>query len=153
VLLAGCLMLTGPAVTGSGPHAGDGAAPRFGWAIVDVVRVHSVNMWIFLAVLVVLQVRLARTPGTSTAGDGRILRRGQVLLAVVVAQGAVGYLQYAIGIPAWIVLLHIVGATSVVAAVVWFHLGLSESTSEAGPGPETPTDAAANASVAAVARR
>ncbi len=153
VLLAGCLMLTGPAVTGSGPHAGDGAAPRFGWAIVDVVRVHSVNMWIFLAVLVVLQVRLARTPGTSTAGDGRILRRGQVLLAVVVAQGAVGYLQYAIGIPAWIVLLHIVGATSVVAAVVWFHLGLSEATSEAEPGPGSPTDATAIASVTADAPR
>jgi cytochrome c oxidase assembly protein subunit 15 len=125
VLLACALMLSGPLVTGSGPHAGDAASPRFGWAIPDVVRIHSINMWIFLVVLIVLMVRLARNPHTARAGDERILRRGTTVLSVVVAQGGIGYLQYELGIPAWLVLLHIVGATLVLSSTVWFHLGLS----------------------------
>ncbi len=143
VTLAWCLMLTGPAVTGSGPHAGDAASPRFGWAIPDVVRIHSINMWVFLAVLVVLMVRLARRPAAATAGDGRILRRAWVVLAVVVAQGGIGYLQYALGIPAWIVLLHILGATTVLATTVWFHLGTSApvaAADAAGSDHHTSTD-------------
>lgn len=115
-----CLMLTGPAVTGTGPHAGDAAAHRFGWFLPDVVRVHSVNMWIFLVLVVVLLVRLART-GSPTA----VLRRGSRLLVVIVAQGAIGYTQYELGIPPWLVALHIVGATAVLSLTVWFHLGLS----------------------------
>src|SRR5690606_6630966 len=48
-LAAACaLMITGPIVTGSGPHAGDAEAKRFGFSIPDVVRIHSINMWIFL---------------------------------------------------------------------------------------------------------
>lgn len=123
--LAAGLMLTGPIVTGTGPHAGDAASPRFGFAIPDVVRIHSINMWLFLAVLVVLLVRLVRTPGVDRLGDGRLLRRGTTVLVVVVAQGAIGYLQYATGIPAALVLAHIIGATAVLSTMIWFHLGLS----------------------------
>jgi cytochrome c oxidase assembly protein subunit 15 len=126
------LMFTGPAVTGSGPHAGDARAERFGWFIPDVVRVHSINMWIFLAVVVVLLVRMARR-----GAPADIQRRGRTLLAVIVAQGAIGYTQYELGIPEWLVLLHIAGATAVVALVVWFHLGLSAPDTAAAPGRDT----------------
>jgi cytochrome c oxidase assembly protein subunit 15 len=47
------------------------------------------------------------------------------VLVVVVAQGAIGYLQYATGIPAALVLAHIIGATAVLSTMIWFHLGLS----------------------------
>lgn len=131
VALAGTtlLMFTGPVVTGSGPHAGDARAERFGFFIPDVVRIHSINMWIFLAVVVVLLVRLARQ---GAAED--IQRRGRALLVCIVAQGAIGYTQYELGIPEWLVLLHIAGATTVVGLVVWFHLGLSAPTSADGVG-------------------
>ncbi len=127
-------MVTGPVVTGAGPHAGDAAAPRFDAAIPDVVRIHSVNMWCFLAVLVVLLVRLARS-----GAPADILRNGQVLVAVLLVQGGIGYLQYELGIPAWLVLLHIVGATAVVSLTVWFHLCLSDVV----PGRATGTESAA----------
>ena len=122
VALAGAcaLMITGPIVTGSGPHAGDAEAKRFGFSIPDVVRIHSINMWIFLGSVVVLLVLLARS---STAAD--VLRRAQLLLVAIVAQGAIGYTQYALDIPEGLVLAHIAGATLVLGLTVWFHLGLS----------------------------
>jgi cytochrome c oxidase assembly protein subunit 15 len=123
-----CLMFTGPAVTGTGPHAGDAEAQRFGWFLPDVVRVHSINMWIFLAVVVVLLVRLARG-----RAPREVLRRGSRLLLVIVAQGAIGYTQYELGIPPWLVALHILGATAVLSFTVWFHLGLSAPVSTVGP--------------------
>lgn len=124
------LMVTGPLVTGSGPHAGDAAAPRFGFFIPDVVRVHSINMWLFLAVVVVLTVRLARR-----GAPRPVMRRATVLLGVIVAQGAIGYAQYELGIPAGLVLAHIAGATAVLVSVLWFHLGLAAP----APAPETGT--------------
>lgn len=127
------LMFTGPIVTGSGPHAGDGSAERFGFFIPDVVRVHSINMWIFLVVVIVLLVRLAR--GGAPAD---IQLRGRRLLAMIVAQGAIGYAQYELGIPEWLVILHIAGATAIVGLTMWFHLGLSGPTGRNATSRGTP---------------
>lgn len=120
VFTAAALMVTGPLVTGSGPHAGDAAARRFGFFIPDVARVHSINMWIFLVVIVVLLVRMARD-----GAPAAVQRRGRRLLTMIVVQGAIGYAQYELGIPAWLVLLHVAGATAIVGLTVWFRLGLS----------------------------
>ncbi|MFM7062997.1 MAG: COX15/CtaA family protein [Actinomycetes bacterium] len=125
-------MVTGPVVTGAGPHAGDGSAPRFDAAVPDVVRIHSLNMWCFLAVLVVLLVRLARS-----GAPADVLRNGQALVAVLVLQGGIGYLQYELGIPAWLVIFHIAGATAVVALMVWFHLCLSDVVPPGAPPGQT----------------
>lgn len=125
--LAACaLMVTGPLVTGSGPHAGDEDARRFGFFIPDVARAHAINMWIYLALIVVVLVHLART-----GAPAAVRRRGQRLLVAIVAQGAIGYLQYELGIPAWIVTLHIIGATTVVTLTVWFLVGLWGSAPDA----------------------
>jgi cytochrome c oxidase assembly protein subunit 15 len=120
-MAAGALVLavTGPLLTGSGPHAGDAAAPRFGVAITDAARIHSLSAWAFCALVVVLLVRLHRL-----GAPAGVLRRGRVLLGVIVAQGAIGYLQYDLGIPAWLVIAHIGGATAVAIAATWFHVGL-----------------------------
>jgi len=136
LLGATVLMITGPIVTGSGPHAGDEEAKRFDFFIPDVVRIHSINMWVFLSVVVVLLVRLATT---HTPSD--IMRRGYRLLVAIVAQGAIGYTQYEFGIPPWLVILHIAGATAVVGLVVWFHMGLSAPVSELEPPAVRPSDA------------
>lgn len=113
------LAVTGPLVTGAGPHAGDGSAPRFGVAIPDAARIHSLSAWAFCALVVLLLVRLRRS-----GAPAPIQQRGLVLLAIIVAQGAIGYTQYNLGIPAWLVLAHIAGATSVAIAATWFQLGL-----------------------------
>jgi cytochrome c oxidase assembly protein subunit 15 len=123
------LMVTGPLVTGTGPHAGDVDAKRFPFFIPDVARVHGINMWVFLVLVVVLLVRLRRN-GAAAA----VQRRGYRLLVAIVAQGAIGYTQYELGIPAWLVAFHIAGATAVMGLTVWFHLGLSAPIAPAGPG-------------------
>ncbi len=133
VVAATALMVTGPVVTGSGPHAGDAEAERFGFFIPDVVRVHSINMWVFLSLVVVLLTVLARRHAPAD-----ILRRGYRLLVAIVAQGGIGYLQYELGIPPWLVILHIVGATTVVGLMTWFHLGLSGPVAAAEAPDERP---------------
>ena len=77
------------------------------------------------------------TMGAATPAD--ILRRGYRLLVAIVVQGGIGYLQYELGIPPWLVILHIVGATTVVGLMTWFHLGLS------APVADLPADAASAA--------
>jgi cytochrome c oxidase assembly protein subunit 15 len=118
---ASVLSVTGPLVTGSGPHAGDGTARRFSVAIPDAARIHSLSAWLFCALVVAVLVMLHRS-----GAPPDVARRGRVLLAVIVAQGAVGYLQYGMGIPAWLVLLHIAGATAIAIAATWFTAGLFE---------------------------
>jgi heme a synthase len=143
---AAALMLTGPLVTGSGPHAGDAEARRFGYSIPDVVRIHGINMWIFLTTVVVLLFLLARRRAPSD-----ILRRGRALLVAIVAQGTIGYVQYALGVPAWIVLAHIAGATTVLGLTVWFHLGLSQRTEDVVAHDEGPfVTAGATATASAI---
>ncbi|MFM7069351.1 MAG: COX15/CtaA family protein [Actinomycetes bacterium] len=134
-------MITGPVVTGTGPHAGDARAPRFDAAISDVARVHSINMWCFLAAILIVVVRVRRA-----AGAASVVRNGQMLLVAVLLQGGVGYLQYELGIPAGWVLVHIAGATAIVALTTWFHTGLTEPvgvsrTSTQNDGNVAPTNA------------
>ena len=45
--------------------------------------------------------------------DPKLLRRVQVFLAVALAQGAIGYIQYFTGIPEILVAAHLLGATLV----------------------------------------
>ena len=64
--------------------------------------------------------------------------RGRRLLAMIVAQGAIGYAQYELGIPEWLVILHIAGATAIVGLTMWFHLGLSGPTGRNATSRGTP---------------
>lgn len=133
-LAAAAMFVTGPVVTGSGPHAGDAEARRFGYSIPDVTRIHSINMWIFLVCVVVLLGSLARA-----RSDRAILRRGQALLVAIVVQGAIGYSQYELGIPEWLVLTHIAGAMTVLILTTWFHLGLSGPVHDLPRPPQAPS--------------
>lgn len=123
--LGALLLISGPAVTGTGPNAGGLEARRFGFFIPDVVRVHGINLWLFLAVVVVLLVHLARS-----GAPAAVMRRGTRLLVAIVAQGSIGYVQYWMGIPPWLVIAHIVGAIVVIGLLVWFHLGLFDTGTE-----------------------
>jgi len=118
--LAGLVLVTGTLVTGSGPHSGDEAADRLPFAVVTVARVHSLTVWCFLAVAVLVLHRATRGDvDPSTVG------RGRVLVAAILAQGALGYVQYAAGVPEAMVLAHVLGSVLVWLAVLRFHLGLT----------------------------
>lgn len=101
----------GTVVTGSGPHAGDLDAVRTGFNIETVSRLHGLSAWLVvgctLACLLVFR-------------DGSAPRRAsRLLLGTVALQGVIGYTQYFLGVPAWIVALHMVGMTLVAAAAAW----------------------------------
>ncbi|MET0904214.1 MAG: COX15/CtaA family protein [Acidimicrobiales bacterium] len=133
VVLAGLVLLTGTLVTGSGPHSGDEAADRLPFAVVTVARVHSATVWVFLVVVVAVLRR-----ATSGDADPSTIGRGRVLVGAIVAQGALGYVQYAAGVPEALVAAHVLGSVLVWVATLRFYLALTQprlagSTTESPP--------------------
>lgn len=112
--LAALALMVGTLVTGTGPHGGDARADRLQLDLQAVARSHSAIVWLLLASSVALAVRVQTNPAITEQAK-RTLR---ILLAAIVAQGAVGYLQYATGVPRLLVELHILGAIVVWLAVV-----------------------------------
>jgi cytochrome c oxidase assembly protein subunit 15 len=104
-------VVAGTVVTGTGPHGGDEDARRFGFEIESVTRVHSLAVLLFGGLLLAVLGRLGRADG---GGPPEVRRAAQELLALSVAQAAVGWTQYFTGVPALLVGIHILGAT-----VVW----------------------------------
>ena len=114
--LTAVVLVLGVVVTGAGPHSGDDEVGyRFDvdpWAM---SKLHAASVWAFVAVLVVVLVLLRRR-GVS----GRPWTTGLVLLAVTLAQGAIGYVQLFTGLPIGLVNLHMLGAALLATAVTFF---------------------------------
>ena len=107
----------GTVVTGSGPHAGDIDAPRTGLDPESVSQLHA--DFVFLLVGLTVGTLLAvRAAGASDA----VRRAALVLLVVELAQGAIGFVQYATDLPIALVELHLLGACTTVAAATWLLL-------------------------------
>ena len=119
VWLAGAVLVTGTLVTGSGPHGGDEAADRLPFAVTTVARLHSLTVWVLLAVVVVV-LRQSERGDADPAAVGR----GRLLLAAIAAQGTLGYVQYAAGVPEVMVLTHVLGSVLVWVAALRFWLAL-----------------------------
>ena len=143
VVSAALAIFMGTVVTGAGPHAGDPKARRLDLDVADVARFHGISVMLLLAITVVTLWRVRRVGAPRDA-----VRRGDVLLATLVAQAAVGYAQYFTGVPALLVGIHIAGATAVWVAVLRFNLGLVR---RAPAGPASPGPAG-DAGVPAYAR-
>lgn len=118
------LIVAGSVVTGSGPHGGDPAAPRYGFNMQDVAQLHADIVWITvgLTFALLLALRLTNAPSRAT-------RAAAILLGVELAQGVIGYVQYFLGVPELLVMLHVLGAS-----LVWIAtLNVSFTLRERGP--------------------
>jgi heme a synthase len=73
----------------------------------------------------------------------RVRRAGRVLLAVLVAQAAVGYTQYFTHLPALLVEVHLVGATALVIGSVQCFLTCTYHAPEVVAAPAMAPDPAA----------
>lgn len=119
VMLA-AVLIAGTLVTGAGPHAGDKnldrIVPRLEVEIVTLVHLHSQLLVGYLALLVGLAFGLYAVGTTES-----VKLRVKVLLALVVAQAAVGVVQYFTDVPAALVAVHVAGAGACTAATaaVW----------------------------------
>jgi cytochrome c oxidase assembly protein subunit 15 len=114
--VAGIAITLGTVVTGSGPHAGDENARRTGLDPAAVTQLHADSVFVLVGLAV------AAWFAFRAAGAKEQSVRAAWLVAVLLGQGAVGYAQYATGLPAVLVGLHLAGATAVwVAALsVWY---------------------------------
>jgi cytochrome c oxidase assembly protein subunit 15 len=117
---AAVVVALGTVVTSTGPHGGAPDAPRFAFSLHNVAQLHALSVEVFLAFTILTLWSMGRAGVPAS-----VMRRGEILLVVLVLQGAVGYAQYLTGVPAVLVGIHVTGAVMVVAAVLHFNLGLS----------------------------
>jgi cytochrome c oxidase assembly protein subunit 15 len=120
VALAAVVIATGTLTSGAGPHSGangDQFVHRLPISPHDAARIHGVAMMLFLAVTVLLVVRLRRS-----VADPGLQQAAHTLLLVLVLQGAIGYTQYFTGVPPLLVGLHVLGACLVWLAVLRLRL-------------------------------
>jgi cytochrome c oxidase assembly protein subunit 15 len=100
------ILIVGTIVTGSGPHAGDLKAKRFGFDPQIVSWIHA-DLVIALAVCVFIPYLMLK------GESGPLLNKTRVFILVILSQGAVGYIQYFTGLPELIVGIHLLGSTLV----------------------------------------
>ncbi|HET6627891.1 MAG TPA: COX15/CtaA family protein [Nocardioidaceae bacterium] len=115
------VLYVGTVVTGSGPHAGDLDAQRNGLDPRALSQLHTDVVFLLLGLTLgaVLALRAVDAPA-------RARRAALVLLAVELAQGLVGFVQYFTGLPVVLVAFHLLGAALVSAALTWLLLGVRD---------------------------
>lgn len=111
-VIAAAMLLAGTLVTAAGPHAGDASTPRLDVPIITLVQLHGLLVMAYLCVLAVFGVWLRDTRPTR----GLLVAYGAACV-VVLAQGVVGSVQYLLGVPELLVVLHVLGATLVTITV------------------------------------
>jgi cytochrome c oxidase assembly protein subunit 15 len=133
-VLAAVVLVLGTVVTGSGPHSGDADRPtRFGFNPRDVSWLHADAVWLFVGLVVALALAVRLT------GADAVLRRRVIwLLAVTLAQGVIGYVQYALHVPILLVMLHMLGASLLVVAVTAVSAGVVGTDTLTRAGAFTP---------------
>ena len=105
IALTFIVIVLGTLVTGSGPHAGDEQARRFGFDIRTVAILHAD------AVIALFGLTLALAVALRT--NKVVLKKIYIFTFIALAQGAIGYIQYFTGIPEILVAAHLLGATLV----------------------------------------
>ena len=132
VVVGFLLLIAGTVVTGTGPHGGDAAAPRWDLDLPAITRVHSVLAWLTLLGSVAATVIAFR------GGATRIARTSAAaLLVVVLLQGVLGYTQYVLELPETLVVLHVLGS-----ALTWIAIArLYFATTRLAPAGEVTAEA------------
>lgn len=113
------VLYLGTVVTGSGPHAGDAAAPRNGLDPRAMSQLHVDFVMLLLGLSVAAWLVMRAVPAPPAARDAV-----QVLLLVELAQAVVGFVQYFTDLPVAVVTLHLLGSALVSAALTWLLLSI-----------------------------
>jgi len=114
------VLVAGTIVTGSGPHAGDENAKRFGFSPRVVSWLHA-DLVIALGVLTLILWLITRV------SQNKVIHRYlSIFLLISLSQGLIGYVQYFTGLPEILVAAHLLGATMVWASA-WSLIKVSQS--------------------------
>lgn len=123
------ILVLGTIVTGSGPHSGDAETPaRTGFDPRAMSWLHADAVLVFVGLVLgfALLLRVTNAPA-------EMRHRATQLIAVTLVQGLIGYVQYATGLPEALVVMHMLGASLLVVAVVRVMIPLSAPVDDATP--------------------
>jgi cytochrome c oxidase assembly protein subunit 15 len=123
VASAASVLVVGTLVTGTGPHAGDPKVERLPFDPRDVTQLHADAVYVLVGLTLALVL---------LAWGTRFQRWSLVLLALLVAQGGIGYWQYYTAVPPLLVGLHVAGATLVFTTAAWLHQSTRDPSARAG---------------------
>ncbi|MHC6176922.1 COX15/CtaA family protein [Glutamicibacter sp. X7] len=109
-------IIFGTIVTGTGPHAGDATAPRHMFDPLLVTRMHTAPVYLLVLATVILLVLAAKRQA-----GAQFTRAVYWLVAIILVQAAIGYVQHFIGLPIGLVILHMLGSglLGIAATNVW----------------------------------
>ena len=105
LLLTFAVIVLGTLVTGSGPHAGDIAAPRLHLKIQEIAMAHGALVLLLLILTVFFYLRTDLRFETK--------RWLAIFFLISLSQGFIGYIQYLQGVPELLVASHLLGSTLV----------------------------------------
>jgi cytochrome c oxidase assembly protein subunit 15 len=120
VLLTFVVIVIGTLVTGSGPHAGDLDAPRLKLDERAITWLHADAVIALLGVSLALLVLSEISPETK--------RRVKIFFGITLLQGLIGYVQYVLGLPELLVVVHVLGSTLVWIASWRIWLSITTAT-------------------------
>ena len=121
LVVTALLLLAGTVVTGTGPHSGDkDATDRLPFDLVEVTQLHADLVFLLVGLALGLGVALRGTDAPQ-----QLRRRWAELMVVVLAQGLVGYVQYATDLPIALVAAHVLGACLVWVAALRLVLAMT----------------------------
>lgn len=136
------VLVLGTIVTASGPHSGDSAAQRTGFDLAMMSQLHADAVMLLVGLTVATLVALY-----ATAAPTSLRRAVWALVAVEVAQGAIGYAQYFTHLPVALVALHVLGACLVWIAALYVLFAMRVRASLALPAQDADAPKATPATV------
>ena len=116
------VLYVGTVVTGAGPHAGDLETERNGLDPLQVSQLHADAVFLFVGLTVGLLFALRAVGAHAEAQQAVVL-----LLAIELAQGTIGFVQYFTDLPIVLVGFHLLGAALISASVTWVLVRVREA--------------------------
>jgi heme a synthase len=129
--VTGLMLAAGTVVTGTGPLAGNAAAPRYKLPLEGVTQLHADIGWLMAGLAVALAVGLRMS-----GAPPRAVRAGWVVIASLGIQGTIGYIQYFAHLPAGLVWVHVTGSMLVWIAVLRLYFAMRDRGPLTRPSPE-----------------
>ena len=131
VAVTALMLAAGTVVTGTGPLAGNAAAPRYKLPLEGVTQLHADIGWLMagLAVALVVGLRMSGAPP-------RAVRASLIMIASLGLQGVIGYVQYFTHLPAGLVWVHVTGSVLVWIAVLRLFFAMRDRGPLTRPSPD-----------------
>lgn len=126
-LIGAVAVVIGVLVTGAGPHSGDAQSARNGLDLDLWQHLHSYPAYLLLILVGIQLLLLARRDKTLSVASFQ-LKTSTILLGVLVLQAIIGVVQARLGVPPFLVALHMAGAATLCSLLTFQWLAIHGKT-------------------------